>query len=655
MAHVDAAVRRATARGLARLRKPAAEPALLRLLTDRDPDTVAFSAYGLGTICTGAESSVVPALIARAASFASTAADVDGRTASPRVDPAFAIARALGQCGSGAAEQSLRGWLMANGPTSAAAALGLGDVATKRKLSDESIVALLGAAEKGTGEALFPFSRTTVEGASTTRVREVATGALARKGATRVLAVRALGRTDAAAVPALAAVLARSREDTDVERAEAARALGRLGPEGQRALLAALPSLAPGKTPIALVGLVADPFGPLTTVLDELRPPVTSTTLDELSELPVPGEAPPPVALRVARLRCAAAQLRADADFDDARLRACDPANGDLGTLARLTVTARKGLADAKRRAIVAEAVASPSPRIRTRALEIVGEHPDLENAWALLSAGLAHAHGGTVSAAADALAKRRDLYQAEGKGPPRADLVKAIGDALARPFGPDDTEVRLSLLELALLVKDASFTDRVAAQCSSPAGAVRDKARRALQNLAKDDRAAACDAPLAAPAKELSVAGPVRPGVTHIVLVTDAGELSLHIDRTGGAQAGVAATRLVELARSGFFDDMAVHRVVPGFVVQWGDKAGDGTGGANLDPLRCETSPVPFGPLTVGVALAGRDTGSSQFFVTLSRVPHLDGAYTTLGYAEGDWAAVTEGDKIRSVRVSGP
>jgi peptidyl-prolyl cis-trans isomerase B (cyclophilin B) len=97
----------------------------------------------------------------------------------------------------------------------------------------------------------------------------------------------------------------------------------------------------------------------------------------------------------------------------------------------------------------------------------------------------------------------------------------------------------------------------------------------------------------------------------------------------------------------------MAVHRVVPGFVVQFGDRAGDGTGGANRDPLRCETSPRPFEPLTVGVALAGRDTGSSQFFVTLSRVPHLDGAYTTLGRASGDWAAVTEGDVIREVTVT--
>jgi cyclophilin family peptidyl-prolyl cis-trans isomerase len=645
LAHLDPAVRRAAARGLSRLRAPAALPSMLRLLADRDGETVAFAAYGLGAICAGNESSIVPPLVARAASFASVASE----KRSGHVEPAFAIARALGACGSESAELALRGWLLGQGPNAGAAALGLGDIATKRKLFDESIVALLGAAEKGNGDALFPFSRTTVEGASTVRVREVAEAALGRKGATRVLAVRALGRTDAAAVPALAAVLARSREDTDVERAEAARALGRLGGEGQRALLAALPSLAPGKTPIALVGLVADPFGPLTTLLDELRPPVAATALDDLADLPLPPDALPPVRLRIKRLRCAAAQLRADADVDDAKLRACDPDNGDLGTLARLTVVARRALSDPKRRAIVVDASTSSSALVRSRVLELIGAHPELENGWPLLAAGLAHAHPGTVSAAADALAKRRDLLHGDNKAAPRAEIVKAVADALARPFGADDTEVRLSLLELAGLIKEPALTKDAAAACASPSAAVREKTKRTLTALAKDELATACDAPLSAAAKEL-VAHEVVTG--RILLVTDAGELTLRVD---GAATPTAAARLLDLAREGFFKDMAIHRVVPGFVVQFGDPAGDGTGGAHREPLRCETAPAPFEPLTIGVALAGRDTGSSQFFVTLSRVPHLDGAYTTIGTAEGDWAAVTEGDRIREVRVSGP
>jgi peptidyl-prolyl cis-trans isomerase B (cyclophilin B) len=89
----------------------------------------------------------------------------------------------------------------------------------------------------------------------------------------------------------------------------------------------------------------------------------------------------------------------------------------------------------------------------------------------------------------------------------------------------------------------------------------------------------------------------------------------------------------------------------VPGFVVQFGDPEGDGYGGSGT-PLRCETSPVPFAALDVGMALAGRDTGSSQLFVSLARTPHLDGEFTRVGRAEGDWTKVAEGDVVRSARI---
>jgi cyclophilin family peptidyl-prolyl cis-trans isomerase len=132
------------------------------------------------------------------------------------------------------------------------------------------------------------------------------------------------------------------------------------------------------------------------------------------------------------------------------------------------------------------------------------------------------------------------------------------------------------------------------------------------------------------------------------VAFETDAGPLAVRFDP---ALAPVAATRFVALARSGFYTGVAVHRVVPGFVVQFGDRGGDGYGGSGR-LLRCETSPVPFEALDVGVALAGRDTGSSQIFVTLARVPHLDGEYAWVGRAEGNWDGVAEGDVVRGVHV---
>jgi cyclophilin family peptidyl-prolyl cis-trans isomerase len=138
-------------------------------------------------------------------------------------------------------------------------------------------------------------------------------------------------------------------------------------------------------------------------------------------------------------------------------------------------------------------------------------------------------------------------------------------------------------------------------------------------------------------------------PRAVRIVFDTDA-PASIGVTFDPGL-APVAATRFAEMARAGFFTGMAVHRVVPGFVVQLGDVGGDSYGG-NGKLLRCETSPVSFAAHDVGVALAGRDTGSSQFFVTLAPTPHLDGEYAWIGRADGDWDAVAEGDVIKGVRI---
>jgi len=51
-------------------------------------------------------------------------------------------------------------------------------------------------------------------------------------------------------------------------------------------------------------------------------------------------------------------------------------------------------------------------------------------------------------------------------------------------------------------------------------------------------------------------------------------------------------------------------------------------------------------------MALSGRDTGSSQLFVTLGSYPHLEGDYTRIGAATGDWNHVVAGDVIQRVEV---
>jgi cyclophilin family peptidyl-prolyl cis-trans isomerase/HEAT repeat protein len=94
---------------------------------------------------------------------------------------------------------------------------------------------------------------------------------------------------------------------------------------------------------------------------------------------------------------------------------------------------------------------------------------------------------------------------------------------------------------------------------------------------------------------------------------------------------APLTCLNFLNLAGQGFFDGLSFHRVVPDFVVQGGDPKGDGSGGPGY-AIRDEINRLRYDRGVVGMALAGADTGGSQFFITLSPQPHLDGGYTAFG-----------------------
>ncbi len=118
---------------------------------------------------------------------------------------------------------------------------------------------------------------------------------------------------------------------------------------------------------------------------------------------------------------------------------------------------------------------------------------------------------------------------------------------------------------------------------------------------------------------------------------------------------APLTVDNFVKLARVRYFDGLEVHRVVPNFVMQDGDPRGDGNGGPGWS-IRCEVNMVAYERGAVGMALSGKDTGGSQWFVTHSPQPHLDGGYTVFGRVdESDMKVVdniVRGDKILSVRI---
>lgn len=96
-------------------------------------------------------------------------------------------------------------------------------------------------------------------------------------------------------------------------------------------------------------------------------------------------------------------------------------------------------------------------------------------------------------------------------------------------------------------------------------------------------------------------------------------------------AEAPLNGWNFLALSTTGYYDGLTFHRVVPGFVAQGGDPRRDGFGGPGY-MVRCELGLAPYERGTVGMALAGRDTGGSQFFVTYGPAHHLEAGYTVLG-----------------------
>ena len=135
------------------------------------------------------------------------------------------------------------------------------------------------------------------------------------------------------------------------------------------------------------------------------------------------------------------------------------------------------------------------------------------------------------------------------------------------------------------------------------------------------------------------------------VFLDTDKGTVELELTVL---DAPLTVSNFIALARKGFFNGIPIHRVVPDFVVQDGDPRGDGESGPGYT-IRDEINQHPYLRGTVGMALDWQDTGGSQFFITHSPQPHLDGRYTVFGHVVNGMDVVDRlvpGDTLRRVRV---
>lgn len=210
---------------------------------------------------------------------------------------------------------------------------------------------------------------------------------------------------------------------------------------------------------------------------------------------------------------------------------------------------------------------------------------------------------------------------------------VEVLGPALARALGDESVEPAQGAIKAIAARAEQQPLERGALI------ELLEKAAAQARPVLRRDAVAAL-ARLGRPAPAVVAPVPQRPVELYreaiqrtrrprrVALRTSKGTIELRLDCP---QAPLTCLSFLDLAAQRFFDGLNFHRVVPDFVVQGGDPRGDGYGGPGYG-LRDEINRLRYGRGVVGMALSGPDTGGSQFFLTLSPQPHLDGGFTAFG-----------------------
>ena len=281
-----------------------------------------------------------------------------------------------------------------------------------------------------------------------------------------------------------------------------------------------------------------------------------------------------------------------------------------------------------------------PEPRVRPSAIAALdsaaGEAPPGEVEVTLV-ATLGTDDPAVLVTAAEVLGKRRS-----------ARAVPEILEAFRHLTEPDDREAMAALLTALGRIGGEAAVSAIEEAAAKAEGVMAEVALAALASARGEP-----DAPeppvVAAPLRYRDLLEKAPRGRPHAVVETDRGRIVIELFAD---ETPVTAANFFSLAHDGFYDGLTFHRVVSGFVIQGGCPRGDGWGGPGYS-IPCEVTARPYERGSVGMALAGRDTGGSQFFITHSPQPHLDGRYTLFGRVKEGMDVVDRiqpGDRI--VRV---
>jgi len=238
--------------------------------------------------------------------------------------------------------------------------------------------------------------------------------------------------------------------------------------------------------------------------------------------------------------------------------------------------------------------------------------------------------------------------------GASTADLSLAL-DAYASSLKDHDADARLAfwtLVDSALARAGSTLPDSLAQRLgalSRPAGPLERIAASRIPRFNSWAVSTGTARPLAwydARAREV-----IRRPERHARIETARGPIEVSLFAW---HAPLTVYNFTELASRHYFDGQRFHRVVPNFVIQAGDPRGDGNGGPGY-AIRDEINRHRYVRGALGMALSGPNTGGSQWFITHSPQPHLDGGYTVFGQlisGQSTLDRIVQGDRIVRIIV---
>jgi len=238
------------------------------------------------------------------------------------------------------------------------------------------------------------------------------------------------------------------------------------------------------------------------------------------------------------------------------------------------------------------------------------------------------------------------------GDLPPSEENTRALANALPQTAGDPMNDAALSILDALGKQKSPSANAALKQELKSADHLVRRRAVALLKANGAGDFTAEIGTVQTRNTDADYQRALARIGRSvRAVVTTDKGSFTIELLPEA---APLTVDNFVQLAQRDYYRNVSIHRVVPNFVIQDGDPRGDGNGGPGYS-IRCEINQLLYDRAAVGMALSGKDTGGSQWFVTHAPQPHLDGGYTIFGRVTAGMDVVdriARGDVIQSITI---